>query len=116
MRLKKIGKIFKKNENLHEIIVYKKYIEGLLGIEDCKELRILYWMNKLKKENKKLLQVHPRADQSRNKKGVFALHSPMRPNPIGVTVVNLVKRDGNKLIVEGLDAYDGSILIDIKSN
>ncbi|UCH36661.1 MAG: SAM-dependent methyltransferase, partial [Armatimonadota bacterium] len=52
---------------------------------------------------------------SRPLTGVFALHSPMRPNPIGMTRVRLVRRAGNRLVVEGLDALDGSPVLDIKS-
>lgn len=115
MEIKKIGIIHKKDDNLHEIEVFQKYIDGLFEIESSEKLRILYWMNQLKDENKNLLQVHPQADKSKDKKGVFALCSPMRPNPIGETVVKLVKRKENKLLVKGLDAYDKSILIDIKA-
>jgi tRNA (Thr-GGU) A37 N-methylase len=48
-------------------------------------------------------------------RGVFSLRSPMRPNPIGLTRVRLLKKEGNTLLVEGLDALDGSPIIDIKS-
>jgi len=46
--------------------------------------------------------------------GVFSTHSPDRPNPIGVTVVKLINRSGNRLCVDGLDLFDGTPVIDIK--
>ena len=60
-----------------------------------------------------LLQ-HPRGDLTRPKRGVFALRSPRRPNPIGVTTVELLAVEGNVLRVRGLDALDGSPVLDIK--
>jgi tRNA-Thr(GGU) m(6)t(6)A37 methyltransferase TsaA len=60
-----------------------------------------------------LLQ-HPRGDESRPKRGVFALRSPRRPNPIGVTEVDLLGIHGNVLIVKGLDAVDGTPILDLK--
>jgi formylmethanofuran dehydrogenase subunit E len=60
-----------------------------------------------------LLQ-HPRGDKSRPRRGVFSLRSPRRPNPIGVTVVDLVAIDGNVLHVQGLDAINGTPVLDLK--
>jgi len=60
-----------------------------------------------------LLQ-HPRGDRSRPKRGVFALHTPYRPNPIVVTVVDLLAVEGNVLRVRGLDALNGTPVLDIK--
>jgi len=60
-----------------------------------------------------LLQ-HPRGDRSRPRRGVFALHTPYRPNPIGVTVVDLLSVEGNVLRVRGLDALNGTPILDIK--
>jgi tRNA-Thr(GGU) m(6)t(6)A37 methyltransferase TsaA len=60
------------------------------------------------------LQQHPRGDTSRPKRGVFALRTPRRPNPIGVTVVDLDRVEGNVLFVHGLDAINGTPVLDIK--
>ena len=46
--------------------------------------------------------------------GIFAARSPIHPNPIGLTLVELVKREGNELWVRGLDAYDGTPVMDVK--
>jgi tRNA-Thr(GGU) m(6)t(6)A37 methyltransferase TsaA len=71
-------------------------------------------MHQLSEADRQKLQAHPMGDVTTEKRGVFALRSPMRPNPIGLTRVRLVERKGNILIVEGLDAFDESPVIDIK--
>ena len=60
------------------------------------------------------LRQHPRGDTTRPLRGVFALRSPRRPNPIGVTEVDLVDIRGNVLIVKGLDAVDHTPVLDLK--
>lgn len=97
------------------IEVHEHLADALLGIEEQTHLLVLYWMHALKVEVRDLLQTHPRGDSTRPLRGVFALHSPMRPNPIGVTRVELEGVEGARLRVRGLDALDGSPIIDIKS-
>ena len=89
--------------------------EGLDGLEEQEHLWVLYWMHELSVRDRRVLKAHPRGDTSKPSRGVFSLHSPMRPNPIGMTRVRLARREGNRLLVEGLDALDGSPIIDIKS-
>jgi len=96
------------------IRVYPEFAEGLEGIEAPEHLTVLYWMHRLRPEDRKRLRVHPRGDPKRPKQGVFALRSPMRPNPIGLSTVKLVRRDGLDLYVKDLDALDGAPVIDIK--
>jgi len=60
------------------------------------------------------LHQHPRGDSTRPKRGVFALRSPRRPNPVGVTEVELLGVEGNVLKVKGLDAVDGTPVLDLK--
>ena len=97
-----------------EIEVRPAYVDGLLGIEQAEELQILYWMHRLGDAERRLLTAHPMGETSRPRRGVFALRSPMRPNPIGSTVVKLLEVEGNRLRVRGLDALDGSPVVDIK--
>ena len=94
--------------------VYADYREGLTGIEDGDRVVVMWWMHDLSDDDRRILLCHPMGDVSRPKRGVFALRSPMRPNPIGCTEVDVreVREDG--LLVDGLDALDGSPVIDIK--
>ena len=111
-----IGVVIANPDDEHQVIeVNPEFAEALHRIEGCEHLWVLFWMHQLGEVHRRTFKVHPRGDASRGLRGVFALHSPMRPNPIGMTRVRLVRREGNRLIVEGLDAQDGSPVIDIKS-
>lgn len=99
---------------LQAIEILPEYAQCLLGIEQAQELQVLYWMHRLDATDRRILTAYPRGDTSKPKRGVFALRSPMRPNPIGSTTVKLVRVEGNKLFVSGLDALDGSPVVDIK--
>ena len=101
-------------DNTVQIHIHDKFSAGLKGVENFEHLWILFWMHKLSEADRKRLQGHPMGDVTQEKRGVFALRSPMRPNPIGLTRVRLVERNDNILIVEGLDAFDESPVIDIK--
>ena len=73
---------------------------------------ILYWLDRADRSR---LQVHPRGDRSRPLRGVFATRSPHRPNPIAVATVEILEVRGTRFRVRGLDALDGTPLLDIKS-
>ena len=60
------------------------------------------------------LRQHPRGDRRRALRGVFALHSPRRPNPIGVTIVDVVEIVENVVRVRGLDAWPDTPILDLK--
>lgn len=94
--------------------VDERYADALLHIEDYDEILIVYWLDRVPPEDRNILQVHPRGDRSRPMRGVFATRSPVRPNPIAITKVRLLRCEGCTLLVEGLDALDGSPLLDIK--
>ena len=116
IKLRPIGIIDKTGrEDVMKITVYPEYAEGLDGIEELDYIYVLYWMNRLSEKDRKILKVHPRGDVNKPLRGVFSLRSPMRPNPIGLTRVKLLKREGNILYVEGLDALPKAPVIDIKS-
>ena len=94
------------------IVIREDLAEGLEGIEKFKKLLVVFHFHCAPRGYE--LRQHPRGDPSRPKRGVFALHSPHRPNPIGVTVVDLLGVEGNVLVVRGLDALNGSPVLDIK--
>jgi tRNA-Thr(GGU) m(6)t(6)A37 methyltransferase TsaA len=103
------------DEQVMVIEVIPELARGLEGIETQDHLWVLYWMHGLPPKERRRLRVHPRGDRTQPKRGVFALHSPCRPNPIGMTRVRLIRREENRLLVEQLDALDGSPVLDIKS-
>ncbi|MCS7232879.1 MAG: tRNA (N6-threonylcarbamoyladenosine(37)-N6)-methyltransferase TrmO [Synergistetes bacterium] len=92
-----------------EIEIFKEYEEGLRDIEECTHLIVLYWLHLSDRD--KLIAIPPHDGKEH---GVFATRSPNRPNPIGFSVVRLVERSGRILKVVGLDAIDGTPLLDLK--
>lgn len=97
-----------------EIIIDEKLVEALDGIEAFSHLVIIYWIHKLPANARSPLKVHPKGNKSLPLVGVFASRSPVRPNPLGMTVVKLIERQGNIIKVEGLDALNGTPVLDIK--
>jgi tRNA-Thr(GGU) m(6)t(6)A37 methyltransferase TsaA len=96
---------------LAEIVVEPALASGLEGIEHCPRLVVLFYCHR---SQGLALRVHPRGDPQRSLRGVFATRSPARPNPLGLTVVTLVGVRGNVLQVLGLDALDGTPVLDLK--
>ncbi|MBI4837172.1 MAG: tRNA (N6-threonylcarbamoyladenosine(37)-N6)-methyltransferase TrmO [Candidatus Portnoybacteria bacterium] len=97
-----------------QIFVYPQFAEALEGIEQHSHLWILFWMHKIHNEMRKTLKVYSMGFQKIPPMGVFAMRTPFRPNPIGLTLVKLLRRRENVLKVEGLDAIDGTPILDIK--
>ena len=101
-------------EVISEIEVDNRYEQALDQLDDFSHIIVLFWMNKVPSEKPASFKIHPRRRKDLPLVGVFASRSPVRPNPIGVTVVRLLKRTNNILSVQGLDAIDGTPVIDIK--
>jgi len=101
-------------ESLSELVIDDSLDDILDGIEDFSHIMVLYWAHLVPEERRLTTRVHPVGNKEFPLVGVFATHSPVRPNSILVTVVRLVERTGNILKVTGLDALDGSPILDIK--
>ena len=97
---------------ISRIIIRKEYSEGLDGIEDWSHLYVIFWMHEILDEKRTLMC--PRNEPDIPAVGIFATRAPIRPNPIGLTLVELVRREGNVLVVKGLDALNGTPVLDIK--
>lgn len=93
------------------IVLDPSLVPGLSALEGVDRILVVFYFHL--STDQPLLQ-HPRGDESRPKRGVFALRSPRRPNPIGVTEVDLLRIRGNVLVVKGLDAVDGTPILDLK--
>jgi len=96
------------------IEVFKEYMDGLDGIEEFSHIMIIAYLHKVSWERRKVLKVRPRGRMDLPLIGVFSTNSPLRPNPIAVTIVRLLDRRGNILYVDGLDLFDGTPVLDIK--
>lgn len=96
-------------------LVINPELDGILdGLEDFSHALVLYWPHLLPPHGRSLIKVHPIGQKSFPLVGVFATCSPARPNPILVTAVRIVEIRENILKVQGLEAVDGSPVIDIK--
>lgn len=91
------------------IEVFKPWARALDGVEGFERLEILYWLDQSRRD---LVHQSPKNDGKTH--GTFSLRSPVRPNPIGTSLVVLVAREGNAVLVRGLDCLDGTPLLDIK--
>ncbi len=100
--------------NVSELIVSHKWIELLDGIDGFSHVLVLYWPHLIAPERRNLQKVHPMGRKDLPMQGIFATCSPARPNPILVTAVRLLEKTGTVLKVKGLEAVDGSPILDIK--
>ncbi len=97
---------------ISEIVIEAEYLNGLKNIELNSHLWILSWFHQARRD---VLVTSPKKiDHQAGEYGVFALRTPMRPNPIALTLVRLLGIDGNVLTVSGLDGIDGTPVLDIK--
>jgi tRNA-Thr(GGU) m(6)t(6)A37 methyltransferase TsaA len=94
------------------IVLRKDLVKALDGVEEFSHVFIIYWMHKISKAKRRL--VHDEGGTQMPPIGVFACRGPIRPNPIGLTLVELVKRKDNVLLVKGLDALNNTPVLDIK--
>jgi len=93
------------------LVLQEEFTEGLEGLQAGDRLTVVFHFHRSQGYE---LRQHPRGDVSRAERGVFAMCSPRRPNPIGVSFVDLITREQRVLIVRGLDALNGTPLLDIK--
>lgn len=112
--VRQIGAVREIGDDRFLLEVLNAYRAGLDGLEPGDQVQVLYWMHELGKADRRSLHAHPRGDECKPRRGVFGLRSPMRPNPIGVSEVKVVEVRPVGLVVVGLDARDGSPIIDIK--
>lgn len=104
----------KRSRIVSEVIIDKKYAKALDGIEDYSHLFIIFFLHKVPLRDTKVLKIHPRGRTDIKKVGVLATRSRSHPNTIGLVVVKLLKRRGNSLWVQALDAIDGTPVLDVK--
>ena len=82
-------------------------------IAEFSHVFVIYWLHRIVAAKEPVLH-HPGSLGEAQPVGIFATRAPIHPNPIGLTLVELVKREGNTLWVKGIDAYDGTPVLDIK--
>lgn len=109
-----VGVVRKEGKNVC-IEIGEAYADGLLGLEEFSHIVVLYWFHRNDTpEKRRVLQVNPRKDPGNPLTGVFATHSPQRPNLIGMTICKILSIRGNRIAIADIDAFDASPVIDIK--
>ena len=93
------------------VIVNPDVQAGLNGLAVGDEIMVLTWLHEA---DRTVLRVHPRGDLSRPEAGVFSTRASSRPNPIGLHRVGVLGLDGVRVHVSGLEAIDGTPVVDIK--
>jgi len=109
-----LGEDVKDKSLVSRIVLKKGFTKALDGIDGFSHLFVIFWMHKVSDAERVALQVHPAGRSELPLVGVLADRGPIRPNPVGLTCVELLKREANVLWVRGLDALDGTPVLDIK--
>ena len=111
-----IGRVVKEDGRTM-IVLDRKYQPGLLGLEKHSHVTVVYWFDRNDTPAKRaILQVHPRGDRKNPLTGVFATHSPFRPNLIAISKCNIISIKENVIEVEEIDALDNSPVLDLKGD
>jgi tRNA-Thr(GGU) m(6)t(6)A37 methyltransferase TsaA len=112
--IRPVGKVVK-TEGRTSVQIFPRFAEALDGLSGFSHVIVLYWFDRNDTACKRAtLKVHPRGNQKNPLTGVFATRSPTRPNLIGLSVCRIMAVEGRNIIVEGLDALDGTPVIDLK--
>jgi len=123
-----VGKEVRDKGNVSEIVFREDLAEALDGIEDFSHFFVIFWLHEISEEERRMMKVHPRISEEERRMmkvhprgrgdmpllGVFATRTAYRPNAIGLTLVELLGVEGNVVTVRGLDAFDGTPVLDIK--
>ena len=96
------------------IVVRRDLADALDGLDGYSHVIVLFWAHRVPEEERGATRIRPMGDPTLPLLGVFATRTQLRPNPIGVSIVPLLGRKGNELRVRGLDAIDGTPVLDVK--
>lgn len=109
-----IGFIRKSND-ITEIEIGAEFTDALLGLDLFSHIHVLYWFHQNDTpEKRSILRVHPRKKKQNPLTGVFATHSPARPNLLALSLCRIISITSNRIRIHEIDAHDGSPVIDIK--
>ncbi len=101
-------------EDISRIVLEKEYCNGLSGLEDFSHAIIIYYLDKAEYKREEHLQRRPQNREDMPLVGIFSQRGKDRPNKIGMTAVRIVEVCEKALVVKGLDAINGTAVLDIK--
>lgn len=97
-----------------EVVLDESLTDGLDGIDAFSHIMVLFWMHRAAEAEPVRMRRRPQGREDMPELGIFAQRARHRPNPIGITTVKLLRRERNRLYVQGLDAINGTPVVDIK--
>jgi tRNA-Thr(GGU) m(6)t(6)A37 methyltransferase TsaA len=107
--------VVRKTEDTAWIEIFDPYRDALLGLEGFSHVHVLFWFHENDTPDlRRTLQVHPRKNPAIPLTGVFATHSPLRPNLIGLSRCRITRIEESRIDIDAIDAHDGSPVIDLK--
>ncbi len=109
-----VGEEVKDSVVVSEIVLDTDLTKALEGVDGFSHLFVLFYFNKISTKKPQELVIHPKGRADLPLMGIFGTRTMFRPNRIGLTLVELLKLEGNVLTVRGLDAFDGTPVLDIK--
>jgi len=111
-----IGRIHNTEGQPVQLEIFEAYQEGLHRLDQCSHVQVLWWFHgNDTPEKRTILKVHPRGNKENPLTGVFATHSPARPNLIAVTVCEIISVCDGVVTIDSIDAFDNSPILDLKS-
>lgn len=114
VQTKAVGQEVRDKNIVSRIVFREELTEALEGIKEFSHIFVLFWLHEMSDEDRRVIKVRPRGRRDMPLLGIFATRTPHRPNPIGLTRVKILNVEGNVVSVKGLDAFDGTPVLDIK--
>jgi tRNA-Thr(GGU) m(6)t(6)A37 methyltransferase TsaA len=114
VRTQATGDEIRDKTHLSQIFLDCELTPALYGLTEFSHVFVVFWLHQISQTQRETLKVHPRGRKDLPLLGVYATRTNLRPNPIGVTLCELIKIESNVLTVRGLDAYNGTPVLDIK--
>lgn len=114
LEIRPVGTIRRTDDTVW-IEIHEPYMPAMAGLEDFSHIHVFFWFDRNDNaEGRAVLKVHPRRDESNPLTGVFATHSPLRPNLIGMTLCRIEAIAANRIYLDRIDAFEDTPVIDIK--
>ncbi len=114
LKVHPIGRVHKAGQVI-ALEIFPAYRDALLGLDGFSHVVVIYWFDQNDTPGERsTLRVHPRGDRRNPLRGVFATRSPVRPNLIGLSTCEIKSVEGGRVLIESIDAYNGSPIIDLK--
>ena len=111
-----IGVVRNKKGKPARLEIFTEYLKGLHRLDNCSHVTVVWWFHKNDTpSNRQVLSVHPRGNKENPLTGVFATHSPVRPNLIAITTCKVLSVKDGVVTIDGIDAFDGTPILDLKS-